>query len=179
MSKKNSKTQTIYKLWTKQDDKTLLECLKKSKTNAEAFLSAANILQRTKNACSNRYDVLKKRDVAFKNLPKRTSMSVWTTESNKILLDKVKNNPGNLSEAFRDTAKEIGRTYDAVAYHYYSILKPQMQKTQQVAFLTVSRDKKAANQKIVKAQPLKEKKQLLPQTTFWQRLQWLFMGKTV
>lgn len=43
----------------------------------------------------------------------------YTPEEDAIIINCVKESPGNISRALRQASQSIGRTYQAVSQHYY------------------------------------------------------------
>ena len=66
----------------------------------------------------------------------------WTEEEEKILVQAVKANPHNLSKAFREVAKKLGRTEGAVNIQWYTKIR-----SRSICFVTVSQGKKFKNGK--------------------------------
>lgn len=44
----------------------------------------------------------------------------WSNEEEQVLIDQVRQNPGNLSRAFRATSNELGKSYYAVKMQWYN-----------------------------------------------------------
>lgn len=44
----------------------------------------------------------------------------WSNEEEQVLIDQVRQNPGNLSRAFRATSDELGKSYYAVKQQWYN-----------------------------------------------------------
>ena len=66
----------------------------------------------------------------------------WTEEEDKILLDFIKDNPGNLQEAYRRTSAATGRTIAATQYHWQCVLRRKVE-----AFQLSSESKSVVNTK--------------------------------
>lgn len=66
----------------------------------------------------------------------------WTTEEDKILVQAIKANPHNLSQAFRLTAAKLGRTECAVAFRWYEHVRHT-----NICFVTFSEKKECRNLK--------------------------------
>ena len=47
----------------------------------------------------------------------------YTKEDEELILDCIRKNPKNISQACREAAKELGRTPQAVSARYYKLLK--------------------------------------------------------
>lgn len=63
-------------------------------------------------------------------------------EEEEIIVKAIKANPHNLSEAFREAAKKLGRTENAVSYRWYT-----KTRLNSVCFITVSQSKEFKNGK--------------------------------
>lgn len=44
----------------------------------------------------------------------------WSNEEEQVLVDRVRQNPNNLSRAFRATSDELGKSYYAVKQQWYN-----------------------------------------------------------
>lgn len=44
----------------------------------------------------------------------------WSNEEEQVLVDRVRQNPNNLSRAFRATSDELGKSYYAVKWQWYN-----------------------------------------------------------
>lgn len=66
----------------------------------------------------------------------------WTKEEEEILVQAVKANPHNLEEAFRNVAKKIDRTTEAVHQKWYKKMKHTSR-----CFITISAEKQMVNGK--------------------------------
>lgn len=44
----------------------------------------------------------------------------WSNEEEQVLIDQVRQNPSNLSRAFRATSDELGKSYYAVKMQWYN-----------------------------------------------------------
>lgn len=51
------------------------------------------------------------------------SITRYTPREDSIIISNIQKNPSNLRATFEVSARQIGRTTDAVAYRYYSKLK--------------------------------------------------------
>lgn len=51
----------------------------------------------------------------------------WTEEEDKILLNFIKDNPGNLQEAYRRTSAATGRTVAVTQYHWQYVLRKKVE----------------------------------------------------
>ena len=49
----------------------------------------------------------------------------YTKEEEELILDYIRRNPKNISQACREAAKELGRTPNAVSARYYTLLKDE------------------------------------------------------
>lgn len=52
----------------------------------------------------------------------------YTTDHDEVILKHLRVNTSNLRQAFADASVELGRTPQSVAGHYYSTLRPKMQR---------------------------------------------------
>ena len=67
----------------------------------------------------------------------------WTNEEEQVLIDQVRQNPSNLSNAFRATSKIIGRSEGTIRYYWYH--KVRLSNT---VFMTISSNTNYPNRKI-------------------------------
>lgn len=74
----------------------------------------------------------------------------WTSEENNILIEEVKRNFDNLSEAFRITSIRLNRSINAVSCHWYQHLSNPESKSYigGSCFIGVSIEKRYKNRKI-------------------------------
>lgn len=45
---------------------------------------------------------------------------IFTDEEEQVIISKVKENPNNLSKAFREATNQINRSYDVIKQHWYA-----------------------------------------------------------
>lgn len=62
-----------------------------------------------------------------------TTRRRWTNEEEQVLIDQVRQNPGNLQRAFRAASEITGRGLPAVSYHWYHKVRHS-----EAIFMTVS-----------------------------------------
>lgn len=57
----------------------------------------------------------------------------WSNEEEQVLVDQVRQNPNNLSRAFRATSDELGKSYYAVKQQWYNRTRHS-----ETVFMTIS-----------------------------------------
>lgn len=68
----------------------------------------------------------------------------WTTAEDSIVVAQVRKFPTNLTQAFKEAAKETNRTDSACAYRWYAVLS---KNSTNACFITVSGKHKSLNRK--------------------------------
>lgn len=76
----------------------------------------------------------------------------WTKEEERVILDQVTRNAGNIRKGLAKAAELTGRTLGAVIYHWYSVMQKQ---NTTVCFATVGHKTKLLNRKIGSPTPTK------------------------
>lgn len=66
----------------------------------------------------------------------------WSNEEEQVLVDRVKQNPNNLSRAFRATSAELGKSYYAVKQQWYNRTRHS-----ETIFMTVGANTMTVNSK--------------------------------
>jgi hypothetical protein len=66
----------------------------------------------------------------------------WSNEEEQVLIDQVRQNPGNLSRAFRATSNELGKSYYAVKQQWYNRTRHS-----ETVFMTVGSNTMSVNSK--------------------------------
>lgn len=75
----------------------------------------------------------------------------WTEEEDRVLLSKIQENPGNLKQAFSETAEELGRNPQGVTSRWYKKLAPKnLNDRTNTAFMTYSAARINCNRKITR-----------------------------
>lgn len=78
----------------------------------------------------------------------KTTRRKWTEEEDRVLLSKIQENPGNLKQAFSETAEELGRNPQGVTSRWYKKLAPKnLSNRVNTAFMTYSAAKINCNRK--------------------------------
>lgn len=72
------------------------------------------------------------------------TLKKWSATEDSIVVDQVRKSPTNLKHAFREAARETGRTQTACTVRWYSILSKDPANA---CFVTVSGRHKALNRK--------------------------------
>lgn len=73
----------------------------------------------------------------------------WTEEEDRVLLSKIRENPGNLKQAFIETAEELGRNPQGVTTRWYKVLAPKnLNNRANTVFMTYSAQKINCNRKL-------------------------------
>lgn len=85
--------------------------------------------------------------------------NLWTKEEELVIVSHVRENPNNLTKAFRLSSKELSRTYEAIRYRWYS--KIRLENT---VFFTLSTTNYLENLKNTDEQSVNKK------TTSWDKL---------
>lgn len=68
----------------------------------------------------------------------------WTTLEDSQVVDQVRKSPTNLKQAFREAARETGRTVGAVTNRWYTVLSKDPVNA---CFITISGKHKSLNRK--------------------------------
>ena len=61
----------------------------------------------------------------------------WTEEDDKILVQTIQENPGNIAEACRKASKKLNRTFHATQQHYYTVISPARNPTKNGILITM------------------------------------------
>ncbi|GGI10588.1 hypothetical protein [Gottfriedia solisilvae] len=81
---------TQKKMWSTEDEATLLELvennLKKGKSKQDAFVTVANIINRSKAACASRYQLLRKQKVNNAVSNKTDNHNIPNIDLDKVIL---------------------------------------------------------------------------------------------
>ena len=98
---------------------------------------------------------------------------VWTIPEEKILLKNIRNNPMNLQEVFRATAKQLNKNRRGVEKHWYTVLR---HKTTDPVFALVSEKQTVQNTKtIIKNKPISMDKITFTSLSLWEKIKLLFL----
>jgi len=66
----------------------------------------------------------------------------WSNEEEQVLVDQVRQNPNNLSRAFRATSDELGKSYYAVKQQWYNRTRHS-----EAVFMTIGANAMSVNAK--------------------------------
>lgn len=72
-----------------------------------------------------------------------TSRRRWTNEEEQVLIDQVRQNPGNLARAFRATSQIIERDWRSIRQHWYSKVRHS-----EAVFMTIGANAMSVNSKV-------------------------------
>lgn len=114
----------------------------------EGFKEASKQLSRGIETCKMHYY---KRNKHIKSKPIVTTTNTSDDNTRKILYEHIKQNPGNLQEAFRRTANDTGKTRSAIESAYYSKTSLLSRYKNNTCFMMLSKDRVASNAKIFQA----------------------------
>ena len=67
----------------------------------------------------------------------------WTNEEEQVLIDQVRQNPGNLQRAFRITSEITGRGIQAIGFRWYHKVRHS-----ETVFMTIGANNMSVNSKI-------------------------------
>ena len=67
----------------------------------------------------------------------------WTNEEEQVLLSQVRQNPGNLSRAFRATSQIIERDWRSIGQHWYHKVRHS-----ETVFMTIGARNMSVNSKV-------------------------------
>lgn len=68
----------------------------------------------------------------------------WTATEDSIVVDQVRKSPTNLKHAFKEAARETGRSINACSNRWYLVLS---KKKENACFITISGKHKSLNRK--------------------------------
>jgi hypothetical protein len=125
------------KKWSDEEISRLREIMTRYTVDKEGCIFAAQELGRPYSGVYAKWQQIKP------NKPKRMSQE----ELGKILYTNVSKYPGNLSEAFRVTAEQTGKTVTHIAGRYYDKDSPINRHKSSTCFTMISKDKMASNSK--------------------------------
>ena len=125
------------KYWTNNEIATLKQIVNNFDIKKRGFETAAKALNRTTAACQAKYAEIHK-----------STRSVDLEATRKILYENITKNPGNLREAFRITAEQIGKSPATIEQAYYSKTHPYSRHKNATCFMMLSKDRAAKNSKI-------------------------------
>lgn len=152
--------------WTKYENDFIILNYKKMR-----YEDMAKHLNRTPKAVGFhlRYLREKKKLDTVKDKKKNT----WTVSEDKILLKNIRNNPMNLQEVFRVTAKQLNKNLKGVETHWYRVLR---HKTTDPVFALVSEKQTVQNTKtIIKNKPISMDKITFTSLSLWEKIKLLFL----
>lgn len=72
-----------------------------------------------------------------------TTKRKWTSEEEQVLIDQVRQNPGNLARAFRATSDVIGRSYHSIEQRWYGKVRHS-----ETVFMTIGASNMSVNSKV-------------------------------
>lgn len=130
------------KRWSKEEEKVLLDCIKKHGNMTIGIQEASKELNRSFLACQTRYYYYIPKDKKLKKTTKRTKYIKWDTEKEKYLFDYVSKNQNNINLAFEHIAKKYETTPSSVRRKYYSL-----KKNYSVVFTTIGKKTQSPNTK--------------------------------
>jgi len=150
-----AQTAKVYNKWTTEEETVLLNVLLVDKGKKKSFDTVAKKLNRSKSSVMNKWHELKaagKTKVVKMNTQagvKRTKKS-WTNEEDETLIRYMMAYPTNLKRGFETVSEQTGRTFGAVASHWYTSVSKRPNVN---VFFTVSGSHKARNRKNGKGEP--------------------------
>lgn len=130
------------KRWSKEEEKVLLECIKKHGNVTIGLQEVSKKLNRSFLACQARYYYYIPKDKKLKKTTKRTKRIKWDTEKEKYLFDYIGKNQNNINLAFAHIANKYNTTPNNIKTKYY-LLK----KNYSVVFTTIGKKTQSPNTK--------------------------------
>lgn len=152
--------------WTKYEDDFIILNYKKMK-----YEDIAKHLNRTSRAVN--FHIRYLREKKKLDAVKDKKRIIWTIPEEKILLKNIRNNPMNLQEVFRTTAKQLKKNSRGVEKHWYAVLR---HKTTDPVFALVSEKHTIQNTKtIIKNKPVSMDKITFTSLSLWEKIKLLFL----
>ena len=144
--------------WTEREELVLMKNVNSSDTLREAFEKSSKMLNRTEAACALHWQKAIKGEDDSK-------IFEWDDKSKKVLERYIKANPGNLSEAFRLTAKKLYLPYKTVVGAFYRKSSPVYREKLACCFVLVGSKRAVKNKKNLSSGKMEDKKSFLKR--FW------------
>lgn len=161
-------SKTIKKLrWTKYENDFIILNYKKMKYED----IARHLINRTPKAINFHIKYLREKKKLDAVKDKKKNM--WTISEEKILLKNIRNNPMNLQEVFRKTAKQLNKNSRGVEKHWYAVLR---HKTTDPVFALISEKQTIQNTKtVLKNKPISMDKITFTSLSLWEKIKLLFL----
>lgn len=134
MEKENKKQRK----WSKEEVSRLRQIMTRYTVDKEGVAAASQELDRSCTAVRVKWNKIK---------PDKRSYG-YTEEIIKALYTNVSKNPGNISEAFRQTAEQTGKSVHSLHNIYYDKNSPYNRSKMSTCFMMASKHHMAANAKI-------------------------------
>ena len=123
--------------WSEEEVSRLRQIMTRYTVDKEGVIAAAQELGRSYQAVRMKWDKIKPNKRAYSS----------REEVIKVLCANVSKNPGNITEALRQTAEQTGRSFKSIHHSYYDKNSPYNRSKIQTCFMMASKHHMAANAK--------------------------------
>ena len=132
---KENKKQTR---WSKEEVSRLRQIMTRYAVDKEGVVAASQELGRSCTSVRLKWDRIKTNKRSYG----------YTEEVIKTLYTNVSKNPGNITEALRQTAEQTGKSFHSLHSTYYGKNSPYNRHKVDTCFIMASKNRMAANSKI-------------------------------